>query len=401
MKNPLDILIICNKSPWPALEGGPMAMNNLIEGLIHTGHRVKVLSLNTNKYSVDVSKIPVTYREKTQIELVYIDLSIKPLHAFANLFTKKSYHVERFKSRAFEKKLIEILNAGHFDIVQIELVYMSPYLETIRKHSQAKIVLRAHNIEHLIWERIETGEKNPIKKFYLHHLSTTLKNYELNILDQYDGIVPITNKDADFFRNNTKVPVCTISFGIDLAESKSHPPSEIENALYHIGAMNWIPNEEGIKWFLEEVWPLVISREKSLKVYLAGREMPAWLINLKMENVEVVGEVPSAIDFINSKSISIAPLLSGSGIRIKILESMAMGKAVIATSVGAEGIHYKHDTNIIIADTAEAFANEAIRLYRNPDLSAKIGENAKVLIGNDHKTSKIIDRLVSFYREIL
>jgi len=142
----LNILVICNKSPWPAREGGPIAMNNIIEGLIDAGHEVKVLALNTNKYHVEVDDIPAAYRNKTKIELAYIDLSIKMLPAFLNLFSTKSYHVERFKSKAFEKKLIKILQATAYDIVQIELLYMSPYLDTIRKYSNAKIVLRAPNI---------------------------------------------------------------------------------------------------------------------------------------------------------------------------------------------------------------------------------------------------------------
>ena len=122
----MKILLLCNKSPYPAREGGPIAMNMIIEGLIRAGHSVKVLAVNSNKYTVELSSIPEEYRKKTGIELVYVDLSIQPLAAFRNLFSNLSYHVERFISRDLEYVLIRILQAEKFDIVQFEMLYMSP-----------------------------------------------------------------------------------------------------------------------------------------------------------------------------------------------------------------------------------------------------------------------------------
>ena len=211
-KDKLKILFICNKSPWPASEGGPIAMNQLIEGLADAGHDIKVLAINTNKYSVDANQIPSAYRQKTNIELVYVNLAIKPIPAFLNLFTNNSYHVERFITRDFENKLIEILERNTFDIVQIETLFQSPYINTIRKYSDAKIVLRAHNIEHLIWKRVAENQKNPLKKFYISHLAKTLELYEKNIVKDYDGIVPITKKDAEFFNNLTDKLVLPLYF---------------------------------------------------------------------------------------------------------------------------------------------------------------------------------------------
>ena len=397
----LNILFICNKSPWPAREGGPIAMNQLIEGMADAGHNIKVLAINTNKYSVEPENIPEEYKQKTNIELEYINLAIKPIDAFLNLFTNKSYHVKRFISKIFDHKLKKILSKQQFDIVQIETLFMSPYIETIRKHSNAKIVLRAHNIEHLIWERVAQNHKNPLKKFYVNHLAHTLKNYEKQIVDKYDGVVPITAEDANFFKKVTTKPILPLPFGVDTDKIEAETDIKPELALFHIGAMNWIPNEEGIKWFIEEVWPLVEKNLPLVKLYLAGREMPEWLNKLKVKNIHVVGEVENAHDFINSKAISIAPLFSGSGIRIKIIESMALGKAVISTAIGAEGINIENGKNILIANTAQEFF-EAIRtLFENPVMAQKIGEQARLLVEEEHSTAKIIKHLESFYRQIL
>ncbi len=401
MDKKLNVLFICNKSPWPPREGGPIAMNNIIEGVLSKGHNVKVLAINTNKYNFDPKEIPPEYKKKTQIELVYVDLSIVPLDAFFNLFTGKSYHVERFISNDFNIKLIDVLQKHDYDIVQIETLFMSPYIKTIREHSSASIVLRAHNIEHLIWKRVASITKNPLKKLYLSHLARTLEKYEKSVLSEYDGIAPISFKDADFFKKGSKVPVRTISFGINFESIKNYKTDNCEHALFHIGAMNWIPNEEGIKWFLDNVWPKVNSEFPNLKLYLAGREMPEWLKKLNQTNVKVVGEVPDAHEFINSKSISIAPLFSGSGIRIKIIESMALGKAVISTSIGAEGINFTNEENIIIADDTSSTLQAIKMLANDESLTKKIGTNARELIKKDHNSDIITNHLIDFYRELL
>ena len=396
----MKILFVCNKSPWPPKEGGPIAMNNVIEGMIERGHQVKVLAAITNKYTISLDEVPKEYREKTGLELAYINLKVKPVGAFFNLFTRKSYHVERFISKYFDRKLTTILKNEKFDIIQVEMLYMLPYLKTIRKFSRAKVVLRAHNIEHLIWKRVAIEEKNYIKKLYLRHLATTLENYEKTIINHVDGIIPITKKDALFFSGETNVPVEAVSFGIDFNKIPYKKQAKPEHALFHIGSMNWIPNIEGIKWFLNEVWPEVSKTIPEIKLYLAGRETPDWLKNSNLKNVVVVGEVPDAFEFMASKTISIAPLFSGSGIRIKIIESMAMGKAVIATTVGAEGINYTDGKNILIADTKKGFIKAIKKLYNNPELTATIGQNARQLVKTEHNIKETSVQLESFYKRI-
>ncbi len=400
MPNKLNILFICNKSPWPPHEGGPIAMNSLIEGVVKAGYNVKVLAINTNKYNTNISDIPKSYKEKTNIEFIYIDLGIKPIDAFLNLFTGKSYHVERFISKTFREKLKEVLRSENFDIVQIETLFMSPYIITIREFSKASIVLRAHNIEHLIWKRVASITKNQFKKAYLNHLARTLENYEKKVLNEYDGIIPISSKDEHFFLQTSNKPVETISFGINTNKLSRIDSSKCEHALFHIGSMNWIPNEEGIRWFLEQVWPKVNSELPELKLYLAGREMPVWLKELNQNNIIVVGEVPDAYSFIRSKSISIAPLFSGSGIRIKIIESMALGKAVISTTIGAEGINYTNNENIVIADDPQSTVDAIKELFTNRTKCESIGKNAHALILKEHDNNKLIDDLVRFYNKI-
>ena len=396
----MKILLLCNKPPYPASEGGPMAMNSIITGLIEAGHQVKILAINNEKYNVKESDIPDDYREKTGIELIDVDLRVRPLKAFFNLFTKKSYHVERFISKAFKEKLVETLEKESYDVVQLEMLYMTPYVETIREHSKALIVLRAHNIEHKIWERIANETKFFAKRWYIKHLAKTLKEYELSAIETVDGIAAITRKDASFFRKYCSKPIIDIPFGV--YPEQFIPDYEIdgEPQFYHIGSMNWMPNEEGIKWFIDEVLPKTVEKVPNFVYHLAGRSMPDWLTNLNNPHVDVIGEVADAKEFVANHDIAIVPLLSGSGIRIKIIESMAMGKTVITTRVGAEGILYDEEVNIIIAEN-KAKMVEAIRsINENPQIAVKIGRAARKLVEETYDNRKIIDRLLMFYEQI-
>ena len=377
-----------------------MAMNSIITGLLEAGHHVKVLAVNSEKYKVSEADIPDDYKRKTGIELIDVDLSIHPMKAFLNLFSKRSYHVERFISKEFDARLVEVLQKEQFDVVQFEMLYMAPYVATIREHSKAMIVLRAHNVEHLIWERIAKETKFFAKRWYINHLARTLKNYELDALETVDGIAAITRKDAAFFRKYCSKPVVDIPYGVYPEEFM--PKSEIEGhpKFYHIGSMNWMPNEEGIRWFIDEVLPKTVEKVPQFVYHLAGRNMPEWLTNLNHPNVDVIGEVSDAKEFVANHDVAIVPLLSGSGIRIKIIESMAMGKTVITTRVGAEGILYDEEVNIIIAEN-KAKMVEAIRsINENPQIAEKIGESARKLVEETYDNRKIISRLLMFYEQI-
>ena len=156
---------------------------------------------------------------------------------------------------------------------------------------------------------------------------------------------------------------------IILVKEDSDVPS-----LFSIGSMNWMPNEEGIRWFLEQSWPEIHRQYPDLKYYLAGRAMPEWMRTLNMPNVEVLGEVEDAQAFIRSKSIMIVPLFSGSGIRIKIIEGMAAARTIISTSLGAEGIHYTNGENILIANAPCEFFDMVSLCMEDKPRCRKIGE---------------------------
>ncbi len=393
----MRFLFLCNKLPFPPNEGGSMAMNMMIEGVIRAGHTAKVLAVSSYKNPYVPSEVPEDYKKRTGLETIHIDIKPKIIPALYCFFLRKSYHIHRFISKQFDQKLVQILKHEKFEIIQIETVFLTPYLKTIKKYSEAKVFLRAHNIEHLIWKRLAENTKNPFKKLYLDHLSVHLKNYEIDHLDKYDGIICISNVDKEYYSNFTRKQITTASFGVnpDVYQVNSLP--EDKPSVSFIGALNWMPNAEGLKWFLEKIWPEVHETFPDLNFTIASKDEPKWLQEHLNEQVQWIGEVKDAKAFIASKSIMIVPLLSGSGIRIKIIEGMALGKAVITTSIGAEGIDIKDGENLLIANDKNEFIEQIKKCLTDPDLIKKIGENARQIILTSYNDKIIMEELLSFY----
>lgn len=375
-------------------------MNSLIMGLVDAGHQVKVLAVNSEKYNVDPASIPADYVKATGLELVHLDLRVKWLPALISMIRRRSYHVERFISESFRERLIRILRQQPFDVVQLETVFMAPYIHDIRKHCKGAIVLRAHNVEHLIWERMAGQTSNLFKRLYLRDLAFTLKKFEKTVIRQVDGIAAITRNDAAFFRAITHKPVIDLPFGVfpDAISQKSADAAG--NKFFHIGAMNWMPNEEGMRWFLEDIWPELHRLHPQFTLTLAGRYMPGWLVTGYRPGVVVVGEVDDARSFVEAHDVAIVPLRSGSGIRIKIIEAMAAGKAVVATKIGAEGILYTHGENIYIANKLHDFIDFANLLANHPEKVAKIAAGGLQLVRQQYDNRVLVSRLLVFYNEI-
>jgi len=398
----LRILQLCKKFPFPLKDGESIAINVLTTGFFKQGCDVTVLAINTLKHYFNPSDIPVTMKQRADYHSVKVDTSVYPYNALQNLFSSRSYNIERFDSADFRSYLVKLLGEKEFDIILLESAYLTPYVADIRKHSKAKVVLRSHNLEYEIWEHLAVTEKNIIKRKYLTLLASRLKRFELHHLNSYDAIVPISPADEVKYRQlGCKIPLHTSVTGIEAKESTATVLSGNSISLFFIGSMDWMPNQQGLKWFMENVWKRISSVHQELYFHLAGRNFPPEFELLKKDRVIIEGEVADATGFISNKQILVVPLLSGSGLRIKIIEAMAYGKTVISTSLGAEGIEYINEKNILIADTAEDFIRAIEKCITHPSAINQIGSEAKKLIQEKYNPQQITKELLSFLNSLV
>jgi len=387
----MKILQICSKPPYPKKDGYALAVNHISESLLNSGHKVKVVAISTPKHKS--ANLPKNYVERTDYEDVYIDTKIQIIPGFLNLFSNSSYNINRFYSNNFKERLKTILHDTSFDFVILEGLFVCPYTDLISKYSDAKIIFRAHNVESDIWKGLTMQTNNIIKKWYLNHLQKKIENYEKVIIKKMDSIIFISELDANWFKEIFTRQSTTIPFAINTINEDYSPK---ENTIFHIGSMDWKANTEGVKWFLDKVFPIVNEKKEDVVLHLAGRSMPEVFYNLTNKNIVIDGEVEDAEIYMKKNNLMIVPLWIGSGIRIKILEAMALGKTIISTSIGASGINYVNNENILIADTAEEFANLIIWCLNNTERCKTIGKKAKLNIQENYN-SKIIEEKLSAY----
>lgn len=398
----MKILQVCFRVPYPPHDGGAIAMYNMAKGFYEHGCDLTILSFNTVKHYIEEEHLPENFKKFGELVTHPLDATVKPVEAFLNLFTKKSYNISRFDNEGFHEKMKNLLLKNEYDIIHFEGLFTSMYVDTAREFApKSKLVLRQHNVEHLIWERL-MHESRFGKKQYLKVLVKRLKKYELLALKKFDAIIPITEVDAQFFKKCGIKKMFVSPTGVNIETFKADSTEIQANSIFHLGALNWMPNQKAIKWFVEEIWGNVQKEIPEAKFYIAGRDIPDWIFdyNNQGKNIEVVGEVTSAVDFMNSKSIMVVPLKSGSGMRIKIVEGMALGKPIVSTSIGAEGIEYTHQKNILIADSKQDFVKELVTLLQNQQKQEEIGKEAIQLVQEKYSNYSRIGDLLAYYQKI-
>lgn len=399
----LKVLQICNKAPYPANDGSSIAIYNMAKGLIENNVDLHLLTLNTRKHFKPDADVPSDFAEKAHYGSVYCNTNTSAAGAFFNLFTGKSYFVSRFFVKRFEKKLIETLKANTFDFVQLEGLFMGVYINAIKKYSKAKIVFRAHNIEHFIWRRHISHEKMSLKRMYLTLQNKRLKAFELEVISKVDAIVPITQTDAnEFCKLGANKPVFTCLTGVDVQEYQNRLDlNEKAKTIFYFGSMDWLPNQEAANWFLTNCWDTIHKAVPEAKLIIAGRGMPLEFFHITRPNVVIVENVENGKAFFQQHQIMIVPLWSGSGLRIKIIEGMAYGKAIVSTRIGAEGINYSDKKNIVIADNPADFSDAVIRLLTDKVSRNQLEKSAAEFAVAEFDNFKVVAKLIQFYTRLL
>ncbi len=399
----MRILQLCKKFPWPLKDGEAIAVTYLAKAYRDLGHEVTLVAMNTSKHWLDINTLPDHYDHYTNVETVNIDNRILPIPALLNLFSSQSYHIARFMSADFSAKLIEVLDREPFDVVQLESIYLSPYIPIIRQHCKGKVVLRAHNVEHEIWERVAI-QSNPLKKWYLNTITPRLKLFETQCLNDHDLIMSMSERDAQqFTAMGFSKPAIVVPIGIDSRDY--HPDFDCFSkplSLSFIGSLDWMPNQDGLRWFLDEIWkPLLLPAFPDLTFHIAGRTAPDWIRNLKVERVVFHGEVPDAGDFLNQHAIMVVPLLSGGGMRAKIIEGLALGRVVLSTQVGMEGIPAVSHQSCLLAKTPQEWLETIQGAQKHKASLAAIGNAGLQLCLEHFDNKKIAENALMAFKTVM
>lgn len=350
----MRILHLCNKVPFPGRDGSSLAMESLIRLEASLGHQVHVVALNTEKHWVEHPASPIQ-----GVTLEAVSASTKPSvgTALANLFSTQSYYASRF----WTPEVSEVVRtrAKTADVVVFDSLFMAVYLDEV---GSVPTVLRAHNVEHAIWMR-GLSDEPWFRRGYVALQAKRLKIWESQVAQRVDRIWAISPEDARWFHDFG--PVHTLACTYDPVHGSWPESGASAPKAYHLGALDWTPNVRGMKWFLDQVAPHLHHAEVDVYSRL-------WPFGSAPKGVHYRADQPNFADY----GMFIAPIRSGSGMRIKLLEAMARGKAIVTTSLGAEGLNAIHGTHLLLADSPTEFAAAMDQLHHNAELRTKLGAAA-------------------------
>ena len=298
-----------------------------------------------------------------------------------NLVSQYPYAIKKYESSEMRRVVRERVSAGECDVVVCD--FLAPALN-VPDNLNCGTVLFQHNVEAMIWKRHFEVQTNPLKRNYLRDQWRKMRSFEQEACRKFDRVIAVSAEDRDHIRRNYGVEsVFDVPTGVDTEFFRPSGHKNTKgNSLVFTGSMDWLPNEDAIRYFTEEILPLIQQRIPDVTLTVVGRNPYSSLVDLAKRNQSIVvtGRVDDVRPLIESAAVYIVPLRIGGGTRLKIFEAMAMEKAIVSTTIGAEGLPVQHEEDLILADTPEAFANAVVRLLSDQSYASGLGERAASLV---------------------
>jgi sugar transferase (PEP-CTERM/EpsH1 system associated) len=398
----MRVLVLDEEIPWPLDTGKKIRTFNLLSRLCRTNKITYTAYIDREREpekivrfeSLGITVVPVADRRvKKESKLFYLEL-------MKNLLSRYPYIVSGHFTDKMQKAVNRLVGENDFDLIHCEI---SPYGIFLDKYNGVPKVIVAHNVESDIWRRYQKFERSAVKKAYIKVQLKKLIRYESSFLKKFDGCITVSEQDADYLRKHGwDSAAYVVDNGVDIEFFKPSRERPENSSLVFTGSMDWRPNQDAVLYFVREILPLIRTEIPDVKFTVVGRKPSAEIRRLETEapGVRVTGTVDDVRPYMSRSQVYVVPLRIGGGSRLKILEAMAMGKPIISTRVGAEGLRIKDGENIILADSSADFAVNTVELLRDPSRMQVLGENGRKLVEDTYSWDALADQQDIIWRGI-
>jgi sugar transferase (PEP-CTERM/EpsH1 system associated) len=374
----MRILWVKSELLHPVDKGGRIRTYQMLRSLSRR-HEITYLCLNdgmaatdalqrAGEYCSEVVTVPLRPPRKASPRF-FLDLLL-------NLVSTLPYSIARYRSAA-QRAEVERL-ARRADLVVCDFLTPSQNIPTDLRVPK---VLFQHNVEAVIWKRRSIVPSNVLRRAYMHEQWRRMHRFERGECHRFDHVIAVSEEDAETMRSDYGIDnVSSVPTGVDLEYfSPNAAKRTTEPELIFVGSMDWMPNEEGIRWFVQDVFGAIRARVPNARLNVVGRSPSPALRALATpeSGIEITGTVPDVRPYLARAALSVVPLRIGGGTRLKIYEAMAMGVPVVSTGIGAEGLPLRDGEEILIADTADSQANAIVGLLRDRDRAERMAEQAQ------------------------
>jgi glycosyltransferase involved in cell wall biosynthesis len=318
---------------------------------------------------------------------------------FANLVSRYPYSVAKHHTRRFRRRLKDLLGEEHFDLVHCE---WAPYARFLSAVGRVPTIVMAHNIESQIWSRRAHQSSTWVERAFFSLQARKMESFERHALSRAGHVAAVTPLDAEQLAAWGVHHLSLVENGVDLGQFVPGEEAPQPGHILFCGSLDWYPNLDALDYLLEKIMPPLIQRLPGVKLRIVGKGPPSGLQKrlAGRASVEFVGEVPDVRPYLAQTSLVVVPLRIGGGSRIKILEALAMGKAVVSTSIGAEGLAVSDGVHLLLADTPGDFASRTANLLTSPQECRRLGENGRRLVVDRYSWDRAAKALESAWLQV-
>jgi polysaccharide biosynthesis protein PslH len=312
------------------------------------------------------------------------------LNYAVNALTSTPYQIRKYCRPQVSQRLLELLRHKKYDVILCDYLVTAGVLPW---NTGIPVVIFTHNVEAVIWQRHFLRNKNLLWKAAAWREYRTIARAERHFATCADHVLTVSDEDRRYFLDFLpREKVTTVPTGVDL---EYFQPAGVNGqpSLVFTGSMDWMPNEDAITYFAAEVLPLIQQYIPNVTLSVVGKNPTRKLLALAKRNdaIRVTGAVSDIRPYVAAASVYIVPIRIGSGTRIKIFEAMAMAKAVVSTTIGAEGLPVQHGKNILLADTPQDFAARTVELLKQRSTQQRIGLAARTLVESRYAWTAVTD----------
>lgn len=394
----MTILQLAPRMPYPLTDGGAIGIFNITKSLAELGHEITLVTFPLDD-AEETREAVAAISKYAKVEMVS-----KPLPArwkvLARTVLQGAYPIERRMMPEMFELLQGILERQRFDVVHVDHAHMGKYGLWIKREYGLPIVLREHNFESLIYERFARTGPNPMKRIVARMHGRRLKQEEITFLKNFDAISAITEEDAKMMRELVpRANIRVIPAGVDTDYFRPSDIPEDPDQILWVGSLAWDPNYDAVRYFLTSIFPLILERRPSARFDIIGTDSGRIrkFASKFGESVRILGRLPDVRDFLARSAVLVVPLRIGGGMRLKLLDFFASGKAVVATTIAAEGNLAQDGRELIIADRPATFADSVLGLLSNPDKRGRLASSARELATKEYSWKKIGEDFTRLY----
>jgi polysaccharide biosynthesis protein PslH len=398
----MRILMITNHLPYPPISGAPLRIFNLLRRCAMK-HEVWVASLIRSSNEKESIQHLLRYCQGVEtVELPSLGGLAHPIDLVSYLMTNKPPELRLYHSDEFINKIKRLIKDINFDIIDIEDSFMGLYLEALPINLQKKTVLTFHDVVFSKYQRISKLEPKITRKLRKWLYSISMRSWEPFYAERFGRCIAVSESDRKLLLSvNPRLKIDVVPNGVDTDLYKPLPCSNLSPNLIFVGNMAYRPNIDAMTYFCKDIFPKIREKIPNIEMWIVGINPASEVVHLAGESVHVTGKVEDLLPYYDRSTVCVVPLRAGGGTRLKIMEAMALGRPVVSTSIGCEGLDVVDGEHLFVADTSEQFINKTLRLIRDEELRRHITSQARELVVTQYDWNVIAHHEMKIFEEIV